>query len=187
MPLDKGKPPFTLPKLPYAEDALAPVISAKTISFHYGKHHKAYVDKLNELIEGTAYASLTIEEIVKKSAKDEKGKAIFNNAAQAWNHDFYWHSMAPKGGAPAGKIKKALEDSFGNVEKTRKDYDQATAPVFFTVMKGSEHIGAARDGLPVMVGWLRWHLLGEEARRAMFLDPKGEFRTGRYVSLSKNW
>ena len=107
MPLDKGKPPFTLPKLPYAEDALAPVVSAKTISFHYGKHHKAYVDKLNELIEGTAYAALTIEEIVKKSAKDEKGKAIFNNAAQAWNHDFYWHSMAPKGGAPAGKIKNA--------------------------------------------------------------------------------
>ena len=75
MPLDKGKPPFTLPKLPYAEDALAPVISAKTISFHYGKHHKAYVDKLNELIEGTPYAGLTLEEIVKKSAKDEKGKS----------------------------------------------------------------------------------------------------------------
>ena len=74
MPLDKGKPPFTLPKLPYAEEALAPVISAKTISFHYGKHHKAYVDKLNELIEGTPYAALTLEEIVKKAAKDEKGK-----------------------------------------------------------------------------------------------------------------
>src|SRR5512139_3694226 len=72
MPLDKGKNGFTLPKLPYAEDALAPVVSAKTISFHYGKHHKAYVDKPNELIEGTAYAGLTIEEIVKKSAKDEK-------------------------------------------------------------------------------------------------------------------
>jgi len=130
MPLDKGKPPFTLPKLPYAEDALAPVVSAKTISFHYGKHHKAYVDKLNELIEGTAYAGMTIEEIVKKSAKDEKGKAIFNNAAQAWNHDFYWHSMAPKGGAPAGKIKKALEDSFGSVEDFNKAFKAAAVGQF---------------------------------------------------------
>jgi len=130
MPLDKGKPPFTLPKLPYAEDALAPVVSAKTISFHYGKHHKAYVDKLNELIEGTAYAGLTIEEIVKKSVKDEKGKAIFNNAAQAWNHDFYWHSMAPKGGAPAGKIKKALEDSFGSVEDFNKSFKTAAVGQF---------------------------------------------------------
>ena len=70
MPLDKGKPGFTLPKLPYAEDALAPVISAKTISFHYGKHHKAYVDKLNELVAGTPYAAMSLDEIVKKSAKD---------------------------------------------------------------------------------------------------------------------
>ena len=123
-------PAFTLPKLPYAEDALAPVVSAKTISFHYGKHHKAYVDKLNELVEGTPYAEMTIEEIVKKSAKDEKGKAIFNNAAQAWNHDFYWHSMAPKGGAPAGKIKKALEDSFGGVEDFNKAFKAAAVGQF---------------------------------------------------------
>ena len=81
MPLDKGKSAFTLPKLPYAEDALAPVISAKTISFHYGKHHKAYVDKLNELVEGTPYAEMSLEDVVKKSAKDEKAKKIFNNAA----------------------------------------------------------------------------------------------------------
>ena len=116
MPLDKGKNGFTLPKLPYAEDALAPVISAKTISFHYGKHHKAYVDKLNELIEGTPYAEMSLEDIIKKSAKDEKAKKIFNNAAQAWNHDFYWHSMTAKADAPAGKIKKALEDSFGGLD-----------------------------------------------------------------------
>src|SRR5216683_91346 len=100
MPLDKGKNGFTLPKLPYAEDALAPIISAKTISFHYGKHHKAYVDKLNELIEGTPYADMSLEDIIKKSAKDEKAKKIFNNAAQAWNHDFYWHSMTANADAP---------------------------------------------------------------------------------------
>jgi len=130
MPLDKGKPPFTLPKLPYAEDALAPVVSAKTISFHYGKHHKAYVDKLNELIEGTAYAALTIEEIVKKSAKDEKGKAIFNNAAQAWNHDFYWHSMAPKGGTPDSKIKDALQSSFGGLKEFKAAFSKAAVEHF---------------------------------------------------------
>jgi Fe-Mn family superoxide dismutase len=130
MPLDKAKPPLTLPKLPYAEDALAPVISAKTVSFHYGKHHKAYVDKLNELIEGTAYAGMSLEDIVKKSAKDEKAKKIFNNAAQAWNHDFYWQSMAPKGGAPAGKIKKALEESFGGLEEFQKAFKQAATDQF---------------------------------------------------------
>src|SRR5215471_11164583 len=81
MPLDKGKNGFALSPLPYAEEALAPIISAKTISFHYGKHHKAYVDKLNELIEGTAYADMSLEDIVKKSAKSEKDKSIFNDAA----------------------------------------------------------------------------------------------------------
>ena len=121
--------PSALPKL-LMRGALAPVISAKTISFHYGKHHKAYVDKLNELIEGTPYAALTLEEIVKKAAKDEKGKAIFNNAGQAWNHDFYWHSMAAKGGAPAGKIKKALEDSFGSVEDFNKAFKAAAVGQF---------------------------------------------------------
>src|SRR5882672_5607525 len=130
MPLDKPAVHFTPIKLPYAENALEPVISAKTVSFHYGKHHKAYVDKLNELIEGTAYAGMSLEDIVKKSAKDEKGKAIFNNAAQAWNHDFYWHSMAPKGGAPAGKIKKALEDSFGGVEDFNKAFKAAAVGQF---------------------------------------------------------
>ena len=130
MPLDKGKPAFTLPKLPYAEDALAPVISANTISFHYGKHHKAYVDKLNELAEGTPYAEMSLEDIVKKSAKDEKAKKIFNNAAQAWNHDFYWHSMSAKAAAPAGKIKTALQDSFGGVDEFKKAFKQAAVDQF---------------------------------------------------------
>src|SRR4249919_3903755 len=125
MPLDKGKSSFTLPKLPYAEDALAPVISAKTVSFHYGKHHKAYVDKLNELVEGTPYAGLSLDEVVKKSAKDEKAKKIFNNAAQAWNHDFYWHSMAAKGGEPTGRIKAAVQSSFGGLKEFKEAFAKA--------------------------------------------------------------
>src|SRR5882757_346066 len=163
MPLDKGKPPFTLPKLPYAEDALAPVVSAKTISFHYGKHHKAYVDKLNELIEGTAYAELSLEEIIKKSAKDEKGKAIFNNAAQAWNHDFYWHSMAPKGGAAVGEIKKALEDSFGSVEDFDKAFKAAAVGQF-----GSGWAWlVAKGGKPLLVAdvWEHAYYLDYQNRR----------------------
>src|SRR5260370_16985098 len=132
MHLDKGKNGFNLPKLPYAENALAPVISANTISFHHGKHHKAYVDKLNELIEGTPYAEMSLEDIIKKSAKDEKAKKIFNNSAQAWNHDFYWHSMTEKADAPAGKIKKALEDSFGGLEEFTKAFKTVAVDQFGT-------------------------------------------------------
>jgi superoxide dismutase, Fe-Mn family len=131
MPLDEGKAPFTLPKLPYAEDALAPVVSAKTISFHYGKHHKAYVDKLNELIEGTPYASLTLEEIIKKSAKDEKAKAIFNNAAQAWNHTFYWNSLKRAGGGrPTGQLAQRIESDLGGYEQFRKDFANTAVTQF---------------------------------------------------------
>ena len=130
MPLDTGKSPFTLPKLPYADDALAPVISANTISFHHGKHHKAYVDNLNNLIKDTPYAELTLGEIIKKSAKDEKGKGIFNNAAQVWNHDFYWHSMSPKGSTPSAKVSQMLDESFGGLEKFQAAFKAAAVGQF---------------------------------------------------------
>ena len=130
MPLDQGKAPFALPKLPYADDALAPVVSAHTISFHHAKHHKAYIDNLNNLIGGTPYAELTLGEIIKKSAKDEKAKGIFNNAAQSWNHDFYWHSMSPKGGTPTGKIKQMVDDSFGSLAEFQKAFKAAAVGQF---------------------------------------------------------
>jgi Fe-Mn family superoxide dismutase len=130
MPLDTGKSPFTLPKLPYADDALAPVISANTISFHHGKHHKAYVDNLNNLIKDTPYAELTLGEIIKKSAKDEKGKGIFNNSAQVWNHDFYWHSMSPKGSTPSAKVSQMLDESFGGLEKFQAAFKAAAVGQF---------------------------------------------------------
>jgi Fe-Mn family superoxide dismutase len=91
------------------------VISAKTISFHYGKHHKAYVDTLNTLVEGPPFADMKLEEIVKASAgKDPK---VFNNAGQVWNHDFYWRSLSPKSGKPSGKLAQAIERDFGGVDK----------------------------------------------------------------------
>ena len=123
--------PFTLPPLPYGEEALAPVISAKTISFHYGKHHKAYVDNLNNLVpNNAAYADLSLEDIVKKAAKDEKAKGIFNNAGQVWNHNFYWQSMAPGGHAPSGKIKDALQSSFGGIDEFKKAFKTAAVGQF---------------------------------------------------------
>ena len=110
--------PFTLKPLPWAEDALAPTISARTISFHYHKHHKAYVDKLNKLVENTRYAGMPLEQIVQATAsgKDAKDKQIFNNAGQVWNHDFFWRSLTPKGGRPSGKLQDAIARDFGSVD-----------------------------------------------------------------------
>ena len=101
---------FELPTLPYAEDALAPHISKETLQFHYGKHHQTYVTNLNNLIEGTADGSKSLEEIVRNSSG-----GIFNNAAQVWNHTFYWHSLSPNGGGePTGKIAEAINKNFGS-------------------------------------------------------------------------
>ena len=103
---------FDLPPLPYPEDALAPVISAETLSLHHGKHHKKYIDTMNELLEKEPVQGSTLEDVVRSS----KGK-LFNNAAQAWNHDFYWKSLSPKSGAPSGALKQRLERDFGSYEK----------------------------------------------------------------------
>jgi Fe-Mn family superoxide dismutase len=130
MPLDKPKAHFTKIKLPYAEDALDPVVSAKTISFHYGKHHQAYVDKLNELAAGTAYEDMSLADVVKKSAGNDKDKLIFNNAAQVWNHDFYWQSMAAKSSEPSGKLKDALQSSFGGVKEFKEAFAKAAVAQF---------------------------------------------------------
>ena len=93
-----GNAPHTLPPLPYADNALEPVISANTLSFHYGKHHKTYVDNLNKLIAGTELADMSLEEIIAATAGKADKTGIFNNAAQVWNHTFYWNSLSPKGG-----------------------------------------------------------------------------------------
>ena len=108
---------ITLEALPYQEDALAPVISVRTISFHYGKHHAGYVKTLNGLIAGTQYEGLSLEEIV-RTAAGRGDAAIFNNAAQTWNHTFYWNSLVPagKGGAPSAGLLAAIEAAFGSLD-----------------------------------------------------------------------
>jgi Fe-Mn family superoxide dismutase len=102
----KAKVSIALPELPYMENALEPVISARTISIHYGKHHAGYVDKLNDLIAGTPFDGRPLAEIVVRAADDPKSMAIFHNAAQTWNHAFYWHSMRAKGGGARARSEK---------------------------------------------------------------------------------
>lgn len=109
---------FTLPELPYAKDALAPHISAETIEFHYGKHHQTYVDKLNGLVDGTELAGQSLEDIVKSS---EGG--VFNNAAQVWNHTFYWNCLSPNGGgSPTGPVADAINAAFGSFDAFKEQF-----------------------------------------------------------------
>lgn len=111
----KAKPSFTLAQLPYDESALEPVISARTVSFHHGKHQAGYVANLSKLVEGTDYENNPLEEVVVRAARHREAVAIFNNAAQIWNHEFYWSSMKPKGGGePHGRIERAIEREFGD-------------------------------------------------------------------------
>lgn len=110
---------FELPALPYAQDALAPHISAETLDYHHGKHHKAYVDKLNTLVPSTAFEGKSLEEVIKTAPAGP----IFNNAAQIWNHTFYWSSLSPNGGgAPTGKVGDAIIKAFGSFEKFKEDF-----------------------------------------------------------------
>ena len=112
--------PFTLPPLPYDDNALAPTISSNTMSFHYGKHHKAYVDKLNELTAGTPFADMSLEDVVKKTLTDESKKPIFNNAAQVWNHTFFWSSLSPRPTAASGALADAINRDFGSVDALKE-------------------------------------------------------------------
>src|SRR5580692_1212669 len=107
-----SSPPVSLPPLPYEQSALQPVISADTLSFHYGKHHKTYVDTLNKLIKDTEFSDMPLEQIVQATAGNAAEAAIYHNAAQAWNHNFYWRSLKPNGGGePPAVLKRLLESS----------------------------------------------------------------------------
>lgn len=122
---------FDLPPLPYDLDALEPHISANTLSFHYGKHHQAYVTNLNGLIEGTDLATKSLEDIIRITAGDKDKIGIFNNAAQVWNHTFYWHSMAPQGGGkPKGALAERINKDFGSYEEFTKLFKQAGVTQF---------------------------------------------------------
>lgn len=117
---------FTLPPLPYSMDALAPHISQETLEYHYGKHHQTYVTNLNKLVTGTEFEAMSLEDIIKKS----KG-GVFNNAAQVWNHTFYWHCLSPKGGKePTGDLAEAINKHFGSFAAFKEQFTQTAITTF---------------------------------------------------------
>lgn len=121
----------TLPPLPYAQNALEPHISQRTLEFHYGKHHQGYLNKLNELTQGTPLATQSLEEIMMATHGDSSKTAIFNNVAQVWNHTFYWSSMAPNGGGqPSGDLLKQITEAFGSFEQFKVTFKEAAVTQF---------------------------------------------------------
>lgn len=134
---------FELPPLPYAQDALAPHISAETLEYHYGKHHQTYVTNLNKLTEGTPQANATLEEVIMNS-----DGGLFNNSAQVWNHDFYWKSMKPGGGgAPTGEVADAINKAFGSYESFTEKFAEAATTQFGS---GWAWLVDAGSGLEIM-------------------------------------
>ncbi|BBI69466.1 superoxide dismutase [Psychrobacter sp. KH172YL61] len=123
---------ITLPDLPYAKDALEPHISAETLEYHHDKHHAAYVNKLNELLPGSGLEDKTLPEIIKATAKDDSKQGMFNQAAQVWNHTFYWNCMTPTngGGEPTGDLKAKIEEDFGSYDKFREEFKNAATSQF---------------------------------------------------------
>jgi Fe-Mn family superoxide dismutase len=120
---------ITLPALPYARTALAPMISENTLDFHYGKHHQAYVDNTNKAIDGKPLNDASLEEIIHEA--HDKDQGLFNNSAQVWNHTFYWNSMGPNGGgAPTGAVEKAINDAFGGYDGFKEAFSNAGATQF---------------------------------------------------------
>ncbi|PKN94000.1 MAG: superoxide dismutase [Fe] [Chloroflexi bacterium HGW-Chloroflexi-6] len=153
--------PHMLATLPYAEDALEPIITAKTLSFHYGKHHKGYVDNLGKLIAGTEYANLPLEKIITSTAGKPEKTAIFNNAAQTWNHTFYWNSIKPNGGGePPAELKQKIEAAFGSVDACKKELASAAVSQFgsgwaWLVIEGGvlKVVKTANADIPMTMGF----------------------------------
>ncbi len=122
---------FELPPLPFAQDALEPHISANTLDFHHGKHHNAYVTNLNNLTQDSPLAGKSLEEVIKATAGDAAQAGVFNNAAQVWNHTFYWNSMKPGGGgAPSGDLAGRIDDAFGGLDKFKEKFKAAAIGQF---------------------------------------------------------
>jgi Fe-Mn family superoxide dismutase len=175
-----------LPSLPYAENALNPIISANTIGFHYGKHHKGYVDNLNKLVAGTEFADLPLENIITATAGKADKTAIFNNAAQTWNHTFYWRSLKPKGGGePPAVLQQKIEASFGTLDACKKELATAATTQFgsgwaWLVLDGNKLkvVKTANADVPMSTGlkplltidvWEHAYYLDYQNRRADYI------------------
>jgi len=175
-----------LPELPYAKDALAPIISAETIEYHYGKHHATYVANLNKLIVGTEFANLSLEEIVKKSSG-----GLFNNAAQVWNHTFYWNCLSPKGGGdPTGPLADALVKSFGSFGAFKEKFAATAVGTFgsgwaWLVLNTDGSLGiesSSNAGTPITAG-KKPLLTCDVWEHAYYID----YRNARASYVEKFW
>ena len=179
--------PFQLPALPWQENALEPVISARTIGLHYGKHHATYVKKLNELVAGTRYAELPLEQVIAATAGNAETAKIFNNAAQTWNHTFFWDCLRPGGGGePPRELARTLEQSFGDYSGFKEKFAQAAIDQFgsgwaWLVARGDklEVISTSNAQTPVAMGatpiltidvWEHAYYVDYENRRPEFVN-----------------
>ncbi|MDF2940009.1 MAG: superoxide dismutase [Gammaproteobacteria bacterium] len=175
--------PFALPALPYEKNALEPHMSAETLEYHYGKHHKAYVDNLNNLVAGTEFENKSLEDIIKHSSG-----GVFNNAAQIWNHTFFWHCLSPNGGsAPSGKVAEAINKSFGSFDLFKEKFTKTALTTFGSgwawLVKNQDGsldiISTSNAGTPMTDGkvalltcdvWEHAYYIDYRNARAKFLD-----------------
>lgn len=178
---------LTLAPLPYSDTTLEPVISSNTLSFHYGKHHKAYADNLNNLIKGTEYEDAALEKIITGTAGKPDKAALFNNAAQSWNHAFYWNSLRGNGGGrPGGRIAQMIDESFGSYDNFRKEFAAAAVSQFGSgwawlvldggtlkaVKTGNAEVPFTRGQKPLLAidVWEHAYYLDYQNRRVAYVD-----------------
>jgi Fe-Mn family superoxide dismutase len=187
---------FKLSPLPYAETALAPVISARTMEFHHGKHHAGYVDKLNKLVQGTPYARMSLEQIIEQTARDKDKAQIFNNAGQVWNHDFFWRSMRPQGGGrPKNEFGSRIDKDFGSFDKFAKQFVERAVGQFgsgwtWLVASGDRlQVVSTPDAEPPMISGQQALLTCDVWEHAYYLDYQHDRKAfaEAFVEKLANW